>query len=381
MSALDGLCVVDFGHFAAGPYVSRLLSDLGADVVKIEPIGGDRTRSASANDFAACNAGKRSVVIDLKTQRGLELAQSACRWADVVHHNFRLGVASRFGLDAATLRTARPELIVLEINAYGTDDERPGFDGVFQGVSGLSCAFGGEGNAPDCMRFAPIDYATASLGAISVLAALIRKRRTGEGASLSLSLLEGSLFLTSEVIRRDGAYEGSAKVNASRTGCHPAECLYEARDGWLAMVVLTDEMATGMARVLGIDAAMAAPVETWDDGMHDVIAGAVAMRTVAELVTALRAAGVWVEPCDPQARQAIFGDPFMADIGAVHISSDGTRGRLERIGLGVQLETTRPVAGLVPLSGEHTVQYLAELGIPNGEIQSLVDIGIVEVSP
>ena len=379
---LGDVHVVDFGHYVAGPFASRVLGEFGADVVKIEPIGGDTMRPGGSNYFPAANTGKRSVQLNIKAPAAADVIRSMVDWADVVHHNFRHGVSDRLGLDAGTLRAVKPELIVLESQAYGDGGpkvKRPGIDVIFQGYCGHCHALSGDGNPPvDAMPFSNVDCGTGRLGAIAVMAALYRKRRTGEGASLKVSLLEFGLYTLSELLRESGELRRGRPLNSRRTGVHPAECLYQASDGWVAVAAPTWQAGKALLSALGIDAP-AAEFSAWSEREYLAISEAVGERSTAELAELLAGTGVHLEACDPDSRTRLLNHPGLREKGMVVDTWDSKYGRLQSVGL----TPVYPGSGArrpnyLPPSGADTRDFLSgSLGLSAAHIDKLYADNVV----
>ena len=213
--ALGGIRVIDFGQYLAGPFGPMILADLGADVVKIEPVTGDSMRF-SAKPFIGCQRGKRSLALDLKHPSGLAAARQLIAGADVVHHNMTRGVAARLGIDYAACRDLRPDIIYCNTYAYGLEDPLGrfgGLDPLYQASSGLEYEAGAvrHGNDPLYLRFGMCDTANAMLSVVGVLLALVHRDRTGEGQELWTSLHDGGMVFTSDTwTGPDGAGLGPA---------------------------------------------------------------------------------------------------------------------------------------------------------------------------
>jgi crotonobetainyl-CoA:carnitine CoA-transferase CaiB-like acyl-CoA transferase len=175
--ALEGITVVDFGNFLAGPFGPMLLGDLGATVIKVESTGGDQMRNVT-KPFNGCQRGKLDVAVDLKTPQGLEIARQLISTADVVHHNMRPGVAERLGIGYEQAKALKPDIIYAHTTMWGTDGPRrdwPGFDQLGQSSTGCEYEIGGEGNPPVWYRFGMCDQACAC----HLLARPHRARPTG----------------------------------------------------------------------------------------------------------------------------------------------------------------------------------------------------------
>jgi len=207
-SALDRLRVLDFTTTIAGPHCTRLLADLGAEVVKIESPEGDmmRTRpplrSGASTSFGQLNAGKKSVSLDLKSPRAVEAVRRLVATADVVVENFRPGVMRRFGLDYEALRPIKPELIYCAISGYGQTGpsaELPAYAPVIHAASGYDLAhmaYQGEMRRPDYCGIYIADVLTGTYAFGAIMTALYQRQATGEGQMIDVSMLESMLSLT-----------------------------------------------------------------------------------------------------------------------------------------------------------------------------------------
>ncbi len=378
---LSGVKVVDFGTYVAGPYSSALLSDLGADVVKVESLAGDPNRHVFRS-FTSVNRGKRAISIDLKLPEGLEIAQKLCVGADVVTNNFRPGVSARLGIDAKTLHALKPDLIVLESAAYGSTGPRAegaGFDMCFQAWCGHDWRAGGVGNPPLWNRTSMVDFAAGLIGEVAVLQRLYQRARCGGGAAVGAGLLNAGLFLLSELIQRsDGQFVGAEPLNHEQTGYHPAEQLYEAADGWLAVAARDAPMARRFLGVLDLAQRVTAPLAKWDADTGRLIAEEIRRRRLGELVPALEAADVWVEICRDNGERDNLGDPELQRLGTVYSAQHPQFGEVRQLGPLVRLTASaRARRRHAPLSGEHTDEVLAELGFSAGEIKGLRERKIV----
>ncbi len=378
---LDGVRVVDFGAFVAGPYASVLLADLGADVVKVETPQGDPNRSIF-RFYSAANRGKRAISIDLKQSEGLTIARELCAAADVVMSNFRPGAAARLGIDAASLGALKPELITLESPAYGSSGplaERAGFDMVMQAYCGHEYLAGGKDNAPLWNRTSMVDFTGGFLGAIGTLASLYHRARHGDGASIDCPLVNAGILLVSGIVQRpDGAFEGTAPLSSSRTGYHPAEALYEAADGWVALSVRGQQMAIALASVLELNGALGAEPLAWGAREAESIAGAIRHQGMADLIARCEAAGVWAEACRKGVERAYLTDPAMQAANAVQVSTHPQFGEIRELGAMVRFSRSRAGQSLhAPLRGESTYQLLGELGYTSSDIDRLAERKVV----
>ena len=206
MLPLEGVRVVDLTRFLAGPFCTMELGDYGADVIKIEPLDGDHTRTQTLRPdlvgnsyfFAAANRSKRSVTIDFTTAEGKEIIRRLARTADVVIENFRPGVMDRLGLSARSLRDANPRLIYCGVTGFGQTGPyagRPGFDQVGQGMSGFMSITGQEPTGPTRAGIALADLTCATTACRGVLYALLARARTGRGQEVYVSIVDSMVAL------------------------------------------------------------------------------------------------------------------------------------------------------------------------------------------
>jgi crotonobetainyl-CoA:carnitine CoA-transferase CaiB-like acyl-CoA transferase len=381
---LAGVKVIDFGAFVAGPLASAILAQLGADVIKVEPLRGEASRAVLLG-FMVANRGKRSVAIDLKSPAGTAVARSLAIHADVVTSNFRAGVSKRLGIDPATLHAANPGLVVLESPGYGCDGplaQRGAFDLVMQALCGHEARAGGQGNEPLWNRTNMVDFAAGMLGAVSVLAALYYRARTLNGAALEVPLLNAGIYLFSELLQKpSGAFVGAPPVNSARTGFRPSEAMYAAQDGWLAIVARDQRAERALAEVLGVNTHVQGEGASWGEREYDVIAQAVSRHTVAELAAELEAAGVWTERCRADMQPNALSDPQLQARGTVRVTQHPRYGRVRQLGNLYTLSRS-PLAGDIPLPdvGQHTREVMLAMGHTDDQIDALLREGVIAVA-
>ncbi|MBL7519181.1 CoA transferase, partial [Frankia sp. CNm7] len=269
---LRGVRVADFSAFVAGPLAAQVLADLGADVIKVEPPEGEAMRAA-AYAVAACQRGKRSIAIDITAPEARPVVERLIRWADVVLHNFRVGVAERLGIGAADVARINPTAVYCHASAFGPTGPRarqPGNDALMQAVTGLEQSIGGEGNEPIAATWIPLDVTGGWVAANAILAGLYARdaptpgqtpQRTsrvvdpagtpGAGREVASSLLGAGMLLQSGSFLRDGALVAGPTLDAAQTGYGPGYRLYQAGDGeWFALVVPDEQAWTRLRGLL-----------------------------------------------------------------------------------------------------------------------------------
>lgn len=372
---LAGIRVLDLGNFVAGPFASRLLASLGADVIKVDPPAGAATISGYRTVYAS-NCGKRSLCVDMKTAQGQEIIARLCKTADVVHHNFRVGVAERLGVHSARLRQGNPSLVTLQTTAYGSSGPKaaqPGFDMVMQALCGHELRAGGEGNPPLWYRSPFVDFATGALGAIAIVAGLVRRQATGSAVDAEVSLLGTAMFLMSELVQApDASFHGVSLLNRDRTGCHPAESLYQTQDGWIAIAARTEAMAQRLSTALRLSLP---PRSAWGTHEHAALSASIHAFKSTEVLELLIRADVWAELCVDDAWSALSTDAvarrkqLIVDVpdsryGVV----SGCLGPLMNFSCStIAAEALRAA----PTLGQHSDELLAELNYTSQDIQRL----------
>lgn len=229
---LSGIRVLDLSAYIAGPYGCSLLADQGADIIKVEPPGGDNLRqypSTLAGEnraFLGVNRSKQGVVLDLKQDDDLAVLLDLADQADVLVHNFRPGVPERLGIDHATLTARNPRLIYCAVTGYGEEGPlrtKAGYDQVLQAMTGM-CVLQGPPGTPEITYGSPVDYYAAALVAAGVASALYERERSGAGQYVGVSLLRSALTMQSaRLIRAEGEDPGISRDMRSGgiTGLHP----------------------------------------------------------------------------------------------------------------------------------------------------------------
>ncbi len=311
---LDGILVLDFSQFLAGPVAAMRLADLGARVIKIERPGiGDigRTlafagRSADGDtlSFHAMNRGKESVAADLKDPQDLAWVKQLVREADVLIQNFRPGVMERIGLDYESVKELNPAIVYASATGYGDTGpwkDRPGQDLLAQSVSGMPWLSGSATDGPVPVGLSIADHLTSCHIAEGVTALLVRRFRTGQGGLVQTSLLEAMLDLQFELLT---THLNDRTVTVARKGEHSAHAFlsapygtYPTRDGYLALAM---NPVSKIGALLGIPEleAMQDEAQWWTDqeAISDLLAAHFATRTTEEWLEVLDAADVWCAP-------------------------------------------------------------------------------------
>ena len=406
---LEGLRVADFSAFVAGPLGAQVLADLGADVIKVEPPGGEAMRAA-AYAVAACQRGKRGLALDIGAPEARPVVEALLDWADVVLHNFRVGVSGRLGIDEAVVGERNPTAVYCHASGFGTTGPRaksPGNDALMQALTGFEVAVGGEGNDPIAGTWIPIDMTGGWVAAIGVLAGLYARTTSGQGQQVATSLLGAGMLLQSGVYQRDGEVVPGPALDGAQTGYGPGYRIYETADrGWFALVV-PDEQAwqqlrsvvqqvvgganSGGGGAVGIPAVYAPLRGGADDAVARRAEAALEQAflggPVAEWVDELAAAGLLVELIEPmdrdRFRRGILDDPVNRDLGRVAAFETADWGHFEQIG---PLLRTGPSTGggptlTIPRVGEDTTGVLRELGFDEAAVERLLAADVARQHP
>jgi crotonobetainyl-CoA:carnitine CoA-transferase CaiB-like acyl-CoA transferase len=387
--ALDGIRVLELGNFMAGPYAGTLLADMGADVVKIEsPAGGDYSRalgpfavgSPDGAGFLRLDRNKRSVALDLKSERGARAFRSLAGTADVLIENLRTGTLDSLGLGYDALAPANARLIYCSITGFGRTGphrDRAGLDLILQAESGLMSVTGEPGRPPVKVGVPVTDLASALYGAFAIVTALVARERTGRGQLIDLSLIESGVSLA---IWESGVYLTTGEVPGPLGSAHRLTAPYQAfktADGYVAIGATTPPTWRAFCRVTGLQRLEADPA--WRDGstrneradeLASIIETVTATRTTDQWIAALSDEGV---PCGRMNDlAAVFADAHLVDRGLFVDLPHPTLGSVRAIGSPLHLSDTPPVMRrAAPLLGEHTREVLAEAGLPAAEIDAL----------
>jgi crotonobetainyl-CoA:carnitine CoA-transferase CaiB-like acyl-CoA transferase len=381
-----GLRVLDLSENIAGPLACLIFADMGADVVKIERPGlGDSTRSLppywgpEATVFQTVNRNKRSVAIDLKSDLGRAAALRLVTTADVVVESFRPGVADRLGLGFDDMQAAKPDLVHVSVNAFGTGPlghDRPGYDALVQAFTGIMAMTGEPGGNP--VRAAPsiIDISTGLWAALAVQAALVRRDASGEAQRVESTLIDSGLFLQCHQViglLATGSFPGPLGSAAPSAAPYQA---FESVDQPIMIATSTDRMFRDLCLALGLD-------ELVDDPRFRTMPDRIAHRdTLASLIQqvlsteksdhwlkVLQEAGIPAGPVNDLA-QAV-AHPLTIERRLLAPAEPGRVDGLQQIHLPMDLARSAP-RRQAPAVGEHTAEVLREAGLPEDDIELIV---------
>ena len=391
---LHGVRVLDLTQFLAGPFCTMILGDMGADVIKIEPPGGEVQRNSmklGAGDvdppsFLALNRNKRSMVLDLRSDGGRALFYELVGQSDVLVENFKPGTTKKLGIDYETLSALRPELIYASITGFGDSGPyalRPGLDLITQGMSGIMSVTGPRGGDPVKAGVAVTDLSSGMFGAIGILNAYIVRLKTGEGQFVSSSLFEAGVSLA---IHESAEMWGRGTIPGPLGSGHRLAAPYQglrAQDGWLTVGAGTDKLWERFCGAIGRE-----------DLLRDerFLGNSKRMENLEVLEQELERTLVtqpvehWVElmidagvPAGPILNyQQVLEDPHTLAREMVIEIDHPKAGRIKSLGSPVKLSKSPLGTPLYPpLLGEHTDEFLLELGIDSDRVAELRERGVV----
>jgi formyl-CoA transferase len=421
---LSGVRVLDFSEIIAAPFCAMLLSDMGADVIKVEPPEGESWRlqaqfiPGESKGFMSLNRGKRGLAVDLKTDEGRAVVHALAREADVAIVNYRPDVPARLGIDYETLSALNPRLIYARNTAFGRegpDAHRPGYDIILQAASGLMTGAGGTtpaGVPATIGGTAVVDFSAALMLAWAISSALYARERTGRGQRIDTSLFGAALAIQTsrffsvrdhdaaqrtalleriDELREEGRpYAEIVQAAQQARGLAPAGTnlyyrVYHTADGFLAVAALSHALRDKFCRVLGLDDPRQIPgrIQPNSDEARRVGAELVPQaeatmrtRTTHEWIAAFDAAGVPAGPV--RFADELFDDPQVRANGLLVEVEHTVAGTLEMVGPPVQMSGT-PLhpQGASPALGQHTDDVLRALGYDDIRIADLRARGVV----
>ena len=389
---LDGYRIIDLTSMISGPLATMLLADQGADVIKVEnPIHGDHTRASNnrrnglAAPFLNNNRNKRSVAVNLKHERGVDVVKRIVRDADVFVQNFRPGVADRIGVGEDAIRAVNPNIIYVSICGFGEEGpymRKPVYDPLIQALSGLaSVQAGSDQERPKLVRTILPDKLTGMTAAQAISAALLARERTGEGQHVRVSMLDsvvsflwGSDMGSQTFVGADIPQQEAASF---------IDLIYETTDGYISVAVQQDHEWAGLARAL--------EKPEW---LEDERFKSPALRqkhiderlAMTQDVLKTRSSAEWLErleqedvPCAPVlTRTEVLSHPQIEANGIIVETEHEHAGPLRQARPAARFSATPPdIRHGGPLLGEHTGEVLQESGFAPEEVQTLIETGAV----
>jgi formyl-CoA transferase len=390
---LSGYKVLDLTRALAGPFCTMILADLGAEVTKVEPLpGGDMSRlwgpfaAGEGMYHLSTNRNKKSIAIDVRTERGLALVKRLASESDVLVENYKGGTTLQMGLDYESLHLLNPKLIYGTITGFGKGgpyEGHPGFDQIAQGMSGLMSLTGSDSA---CLRVGiPIaDLVAGMWSAIGIISALMQRRNTNAGQQVETSLLAGLIGILTFQGQR---FLTLGEVPNAVGNDHPVLAPYgvfETKDGGMNIAVGTEAIWVQLCRAMQMEHLIDAP-EYCDNSSRRRHAAKLKVQLEQQLKTKtkrewwdiLARAGVPAGPINTIGEALM--DPHVLQTGRIESVDHPTIGPLRQLANPLQFsETPGPLSRTAPpLLGEHSVEILAGLGMSDSEISTLIEDGIV----
>ncbi len=397
---LSGVRVVDYSHFLAGPFLSRCLAALGADVIKVErPRSGDAGRAhpifvdGQSGYFLQQNMGKRGVCIDIKDPRGLAMTRKLVETADVFVENYRPGALDKLGLGYGELAKLNAKLIYCSISAYGhtgPDSDKPGFGLIAEAKSGAMAQLGMPDEPPPLFRMPIADMYAGIYGVAAVCAALYGRATSSKGQHIDLALYDCMISMHDYAVQRY-TLSGGKEIPAQTGRDQPDSAVYgsfSAKDGYLVIAAQVDDAWQRLARLIGGEALAAderfrAPAQRNAHSRQAVAlveAWTLAQPSRTACIAALDGAGV---PCAPIQRiDEVLADPQTRARGMVVEQDHPVLGRVRLPNLPFHFSDydtspRRPA----PLLGQHNRDLAADLGFTPAEIEAMVRDGVLYAEP
>ena len=387
---LAGLKAVEFTHMVMGPTVGHVLASLGAEVIRVEPIGGDQTRrllGSGAGYFPMYNRHKQSICLDLKSEGGMEVARKLCERADILVENFRPGALDRLGLSYEALSETNPRLIYCSGKGFlpGPYEERTALDEVAQMMGGLAYMTGLPGK-PLRAGASVIDVAGGMFGVIGILAALEERHRTGKGQKVISSLFETTVYLVGQHMAQFAVTGKAAAPMPARVSAWAIYDVFETKDDPVFIGVVTDALWEKFCKLFGLDKLWAD--DTIRKNNDRVMARDRIMPQIRELISGFTRAEVVAKldgtglPFAPIGRpEEMFDDPHLAASRGLEpvMLDDGTETRLPT--MPILMDGKRPSAcAIMPQPGADSQTVLNALGYGSDEIETLVSTGNVGIT-
>lgn len=393
MTVLQGIKVLDFGRYIAGPYCAALLADFGADVIRIDRVGGSEDRfilpvtdRGEGAQFLQCNRNKRSVSLDIGSAQGREVVQRLVKGADVVIANMPPRTLEGLGLDYASLVRVKPDIILTASTAFGShpaDRDRVGFDGVGQAISGL-VHLGGLPDHPMKAMVPVVDFPTGMACALGTVLALMERKASGKGQEVGASLQQTALNLCSASLIEEATLHLDRKATMNRAPNYGPSDIFRVKDGWIIAQAIGQGMFKRWTQLIGKpelfdDPRFADDTKRGEHGdvlselMSDWCAPLTSDEALARLERARLPAGPVRSP------RQVLADVRLGEAKAFEwIDYPGAAGPVPIAATPLTLSRTPPsIRRRPPTAGEHTDEVLQEFGYSLAEINRLREQGIV----
>jgi crotonobetainyl-CoA:carnitine CoA-transferase CaiB-like acyl-CoA transferase len=387
MGILSGYRVLDCSIAMAGPFAAQRLGDLGADVVKVEPVTGEWQRHVSAGgargnkinvSFLSLNRNKRSLAVDLKSEQGKQVLLDLVKTADVFLQNYRPGVAKRLGVDYETLSRINPKIVYVSMSGYGEDGpyvDRPGQDLILQGMSGAMLSAGRAGEPPTAAGQFLVDAVTAYTAFEGVLAALLHRERTGEGQLVQVNMLDA---ITTLQMQELSVFTVAGKPQTRSAEPHAHVFIrspygaFATSDGY---IIVAFPNLKRFGEVIGEPSflTMDDEVDSWSrrDEIFAKTRERLKAKSSQEWLDLFRAADIWSGPV--YGYEDVVNDAQIKHNGTFVEYDHPTEGHIKAPGFPIKFaKTPSSVQRGAPLAGEHTAEVLKEAGFNDARIAELI---------
>ncbi len=380
MTPLTGIRVVEVGTVLMAPYAGQWLADHGADVIKVEPEGGDQTRFTGpsiepgmASMFLALNRNKRSIVIDLKSAQGRDALDRLLATADVLIHNIRPQKLANLGLDAETVRARHPRIVYAGLGGFtatGRYAGRPAYDDIIQGMTGVADLVHRQTGE---FRYAPMALADKTCGivaALAISAALMRREKTGEGVVIEVPMFE-TMVAFNMVENFAGSHFNELGVMGYSRTLAANRGPYRTQDGYISFMPYTDQQWRSFFTAAGREDLAADPrftdirARTENiDALYEILTAQMLSRPSAEWLALAEQREIPAGPV--MSLEDIIQDDHLAEVGFFVHAEDGAMGSVRFPGVPVTFDGVRPPMRLPPRLDEQCEEIRAELGLGPG---------------
>ncbi|WP_202349581.1 CaiB/BaiF CoA transferase family protein [Mycobacterium paraintracellulare] len=375
---LKGIKVLDLGAMYAGPCASRHMADLGADVIKVEPVLGDPFRGLSSL-FRNCQAGKRAIALDLKDPALSATRAQLATWADIVHHNMRPGAAERMGVGYKQIRELNPNVIYGYAAGWGSDGpyaRRQSFEPMQSGYVGAQFEVAGQFNDP-LYPLGNADPGNGLVGAITMLMSLLHRQRRGQGVYFENPQLNATMTHMAHVVRKgDGTVLGAGKLDPLQYGISALDRLYETADGWLCISVETPAEISALRSTTGCEllahCTSVQSCQAIDYELGMALTDIFSRESSAFWLGRLDKEGVPAAQPKPLNNRAFMRDPENVRTRRVAVIAHPQEGHIREPDQYFRMsQCTLPLHRLAPRLGEHTAEILTGLGMTAEVIRNL----------
>lgn len=394
---LSGVRILDITTVLMGPYATQILGDMGADVIKVEPPGGDSVRitgiarnEGMASIFLHVNRSKRSIVLDLKQAEGREAVLRLAATADVLVYNVRPQAMARLGLDYEVIAAVNPKILYVGVYGYGQKGPyaaKPAYDDLIQGASGIPMLAQLAGAAEP--RYAPSAMADRIVGmnaANAISAALFHRERTGLGQSIEIPMFETMAQFVLGDHMGGHTFEPPIGPTGYARLLNENRKPYATRDGHLCVLIYNDKQWQAFFALIGQPEAMRDDPRLRTMGtrtehihaLYSMVADIMTTRTSAEWTAALEAADIPVMPMHTM--ESLLADPHLEAVGFFEVVDHPSEGRIRQMAVPSNWSRSQPeITQLAPRLGEHSAEVLGEAGYSCEQIAALADRGVTQL--